>query len=82
MRFLRALKGSIKINNNKKFNIDAWQTNIAYVPQKIYLADEMLNLMLRLKTICSDDEEKNFKNALKLVEMYDYFKSLPNNLTL
>ena len=42
------------------------------------MADESVKFNVTFKNDLSDDEEKNFKNALKLVEMYDYFKSLPN----
>ena len=52
------------------------QILLMFLKKFIWLTKFKFNVTF--KNDLSDDEEKNFKNALKLVEMYDYFKSLPN----
>ena len=73
-------KGKIFLNEKDlDKNLFNWQSTIGYVPQSVYLADESILFNITL----SDKEIKNSEkidNILKIVELYDFFQTLPQKL--
>ena len=61
-------------------NIRAWQANLAYVPQDIYLIDGTVkeNIALGLKT--EDIDDALIDKVLHMAELYDFVNSLPKGI--
>lgn len=61
-------------------DIRAWQANLAYVPQDIYLIDGTVkeNIALGLKT--EDIDDALIDKVLHMAELYDFVNSLPKGI--
>ena len=61
-------------------NIRAWQANLAYVPQDIYLIDGTVkeNIALGLKT--EDIDDALIDKVLHMAELYDFVNALPQGM--
>ncbi|MGD8426839.1 MAG: ABC transporter ATP-binding protein [Balneolaceae bacterium] len=74
-------EGEIMVDGtNIKGNISAWQRNIGYIPQSIYLADETLrsNIAFGLPEAKIDDEK--VIRAVKLAQLETLVNRLPEGL--
>lgn len=77
-------KGSILVDgfdiSENDQHLIAWQKNIGYVPQTIYLTDDTLisNIALGIERNCIN--EKALYNAIKIACLNELINSLPNGL--
>ena len=75
---LKPVRGSIKVDGvDIQQDIRAWQANLAYVPQTIYLIDGTIreNIALGMRTENIDDEK--VERVLKMAELYDFVSVQP-----
>lgn len=61
-------------------DIRAWQANLSYVPQSIYLIDGTIreNIALGIAEKAIDDTK--IEKVLKMAELYDFVEALPDNI--
>ncbi|NQV57939.1 MAG: ABC transporter ATP-binding protein [Rhodospirillales bacterium] len=69
----RLLVNGSDVNNN----IRAWQKNLGYVPQHIYLFDDTIRNNVALGLVDRDIDEDQVKRALKMAALGDFVESLP-----
>ena len=78
---LRPAKGCIRVDGVDIWqDIRAWQANIAYVPQTIYLIDGTIreNIALGMKPEDIDDEK--VRRVLKMAELHDFVAAQPEGI--
>ena len=78
---LRPAKGCIRVDGVDIWqDIRAWQANIAYVPQTIYLIDGTIreNIALGMKPEDIDDEK--VRRVLKMAELHDFVAAQPDGI--
>lgn len=74
-------KGSILVDNNSIYeDIRSWQSNLAYVPQSIYLIDGTIRDNIALGIERKDMDEQLIDKCLRMAELYDYVYNLPEGL--
>lgn len=61
-------------------DIRAWQGNLAYVPQSIYLIDGTIKENIALGMEEKDIDDRQVEKVLKMAELYDYVISLPDGI--
>lgn len=69
----RILCDGVDINKN----IRAWQANLAYVPQDIYLIDGTIKENIALGLKYEDIDDNMIDKVLHMAELYDFVYSLP-----
>ncbi|MEX5285219.1 ABC transporter ATP-binding protein [Selenomonas sputigena] len=75
---LKPVRGSIKVDGvDIQQDIRAWQANLAYVPQTIYLIDGTIreNIALGMRTENIDDEK--VERVLKMAELHEFVSAQP-----
>ena len=58
-------------------NIHAWQANLAYVPQSIYLIDGSIRENIALGIAMQEINDDKIDKVLKMVELYEFVEDLP-----
>ena len=61
-------------------NLSAWQQNIGYIPQSIYLADETLRSNIAFGLPDEEIDDENVLKALELAQLKDLIDRLPEGL--
>lgn len=61
-------------------NLSAWQKNLGYIPQSIYLADETLRSNIAFGIPEEDIDEEKVLNAVKLAQLETMIERLPDAL--
>ena len=61
-------------------NIRAWQANIAYVPQTVYLVDGSIRDNIALGIDENEINEQQIEKVLKMAQLYDFVIGLPDAL--
>ena len=75
---LKPSSGKILVDNkNINKNSTAWQKQIGYVPQEIYLLDDTIKSNIAFGVKDEDFNEINYKNAIKLSQLGKFIHSLP-----
>jgi ABC-type multidrug transport system fused ATPase/permease subunit len=78
---LRPLNGEITVDGiNIHSNLRAWQDQIGYIPQNIYLTDDTI---IRNVAFGISDEDINIEKvikSLKAAQLYEFVDNLPNRL--
>ncbi len=73
--------GNIIVNNLEiKKNLSSWQKIIGYVPQNVSIVDESILFNITLEENKNRVDIKRIEDVLKIVDLYDYIYSLPNNI--
>ena len=80
---IKPQSGSIKIDNIDLNRLDdddikAWQSNIAYVPQSIFLSNNSILENIAFGSKKSNLDISKVKNCLDLVQLKDFVEKLPN----
>lgn len=78
---LEPTNGRICVDGTNIYDdIRAWQANLSYVPQSIYLIDGTIreNIALGIAEKAIDDAK--IKKVLKMAELYDFVEALPDNI--
>lgn len=68
--------GGVDIHKNKI----SWQKNIGYVAQSIYMTDDSIKNNIAFGLNDSDIDISKVNNAIKLAQLEDFIKSLPNGI--
>ena len=61
-------------------DIVAWQTNIGYIPQFIYLTDDTIRRNIALGVDEAKIEEKKIREALRIAQLEEFVNELPDGL--
>lgn len=78
---LEPQEGEILIDGtNIQENVSAWQRNIGYIPQSIYLADETLRSNIAFGLADTDIDEDKIWQAVKLAQLEALVNQLPDGL--
>lgn len=73
--------GDVSIDGESIFsNLSAWQKNIGYIPQSIYLSDETLRSNIAFGLPEKSIEDDKVIRALDLAQLSDLIKTLPDGL--
>lgn len=65
---------------NIQKNLSAWQKNIGYIPQMIYLADETLRSNIAFGIPKNEIDENKVRQAVNLAQLKSMVNRLPNGL--
>lgn len=75
---LNPSNGKIFVDNVNIFqNIRAWQANLAYVPQSIYLIDGSIRENIALGIPEKEIDDAKIDKVLKMAELYEFVEELP-----
>lgn len=78
---LDPVKGEILLDGkNIQEQLSAWQRNIGYIPQFIYLSDETLRSNIAFGIAEDKVEDEKVWEALRLANLDEFVKRLPNGL--
>lgn len=78
---LEPTNGEIYVDGQSIYkNIRAWQANLSYVPQNIYLIDGTISENIALGVCADKIDEQNVEKALKMAELYEFIQALPDKL--
>ena len=78
---LRPAKGSIRVDGVDVWqDIRAWQANIAYVPQTIYLIDGTIRENIALGMKPEDIDDDKVRRVLKMAELHDFVAAQPEGI--
>lgn len=73
--------GSITVDGVDVFsNIRGWQSNLAYVPQSIYLIDGTIKENIALGVPENEIDDELINKVLHMAELYDFVYSQPDNI--
>lgn len=61
-------------------NLSAWQKNIGYIPQSIYLADETLRENIAFGIPLAEIDDEKVRNAIELAQLSQLVGELPDGL--
>lgn len=79
---LRPDKGHIFVDGVDIWqDIRAWQGNIAYVPQTIYLIDGTIRENIALGMKSEDIDDDKVRRVLKMAELYDFVMAQPEGIS-
>lgn len=74
-------KGEVLVNHkNIHDSLSAWQRNIGYIPQSIYLADETLRNNIAFGLPENEVDENKVTQAVELAQLRDMVERLPEGL--
>ena len=78
---LRPAKGCIRVDGVDIWqDIRAWQANIAYVPQTIYLIDGTIRENIALGMRPEDIDDDKVRRVLKMAELHDFVAAQPEGI--
>ena len=78
---LEPQKGEIRVDGKNIFeSISAWQRNIGYIPQFIYLSDDTLRRNIAFGLPDKDIDEERIQRAVELARLGDLVSRLPDGL--
>jgi len=78
---LTPAEGSVTVDGkNIETNLSAWQRNIGYIPQSIYLADENLRCNIAFGLPEDEIDEGLIENAVELAQLKHLVNQLPEGL--
>lgn len=78
---LEPLKGEILVDGVNIFSsISAWQQNIGYIPQFIYLSDDTLRRNIAFGLPDNKIDEEKIQQAVQLAQLSEMVSRLPNGL--
>lgn len=78
---LKPQKGSITVDGKDVFkNIDAWQKNIGYIPQFIYLLDDTIRRNICFGIPDEEVDEERFQTAVETAQLVRLIESLDQGI--
>ena len=79
--FLTPLKGNIKYNNlNLLKNLKVFQSQVAYLPQNIFLIDDTIRKNITLDENISFEDDKKILEALNQAQLHEFIDTLPKGI--
>ena len=74
-------KGLVTVDGQNIYdNLAAWQRNIGYIPQFIYLIDDTIRNNVAIGLNEQDIKEEQVWQALRVAQVESFVKALPNNI--
>jgi len=74
-------KGTVNVDGlDIHSNLRAWQNNIGYVPQNIYLSDDSIKNNIAYGVNINEIDEGKVKKAVKIAQLNEFIKSSENNI--
>ena len=71
-------EGTITVDGKDIYkNISGWLSNVAYVPQGVYLIDGSIKENVAFGVAPEDVDEERVQEVLKMAELYDFVQTLP-----
>ena len=71
-------EGTITVDGKDIYkNISGWLSNVAYVPQSVYLIDGSIKENIAFGVAPEDVDDERIQEALKMAELYDFVQNLP-----
>ena len=78
---LNAEKGEFILNNEPMLGrIDSWQSQIAYLPQEIFMIDSTLSSNITLEMNTREVDNEKLLKALKSARLEKFVEDLPNGI--
>lgn len=78
---MKATSGDILVDGVSIYdNVRAWQANLAYVPQEIYLIDGTLRENIALGFTAEEIDDARVEQVLRMAELYDFVRELPEGI--
>ncbi|MCC5915627.1 MAG: ABC transporter ATP-binding protein [Balneolaceae bacterium] len=78
---VKPTRGLIKVDGSDiNQNISAWQRNIGYIPQSIYMSDDTMRRNIAFGLPDSEIDEKKMMEAVRLAQLEKVLKMLPDGL--
>lgn len=78
---LKPNSGRILVDNLDIFNnIRGWQSNLAYVPQNIYMIDGSIKENIAIGIESNKIDDNLIERVLRMTELYDFVNSLPDKV--
>lgn len=78
---LHPTSGNISVDGKSIYDdIHAWQANLAYVPQSIYLIDGTIRENIALGTSEENIDDELIEKVLRMSELYSFVHELPEGL--
>lgn len=78
---LEPQKGSITVDGKDIFeNLDAWQKNIGYIPQFIYLLDDTIRRNICFGIPDNEVKEERLKTAIETAQLSEFVETLRDGL--
>lgn len=78
---LQPTSGSINVDGKDIFqDIRAWQANLSYVPQTIYLVDGSVRENIALGIAEKDIDDEKVRKVLKMAELHDFIAQIPEGI--
>jgi len=73
-------KGEIYYNGNKVSNSGIWMSQVAYLPQNIFIVDDTIRNNIALGVNNEEIDDNKINNVIKSASLDDLIKSLPNGI--
>ena len=74
-------KGSIKIDDKElKDNVTAWQMNVGYIPQSIYIIDDSIRKNIAFGLDEDEIDENKLNMAIDKAQLREFIESLPEGI--
>ncbi len=78
---LEPTNGEIQVDeNNIKYNYSAWQKQIGYIPQDIYLIDDTIRKNIAFGIPNHEIDEESVKRSIKLAQLTNFVNDLEDGL--
>lgn len=78
---LEPVSGDILVDGTSIYSdIRAWQANLAYVPQEVYLIDGTLRENIALGFAADQIDDSKVAKVLRMAELYDFVQQLPDGI--
>jgi ABC-type multidrug transport system fused ATPase/permease subunit len=78
---LNPQKGEILVNGVQLTqHLDAWRSQVAYLPQEVFLIDDTLRNNIALEDSKQDIDEKKIKETIQKAQLSDFIRDLPGGL--
>jgi ATP-binding cassette subfamily C protein len=75
---LKPTQGKIKVDNKDIYeNISAWQKNIGYIPQFIYLSDDSIKNNIAFGLEEAEVDSDKLQKAIEVAQLTDFIEQLP-----
>ena len=78
---LEPTEGEVRVNGVNTFsNMDGWRSNLAYIPQNVYLLDENIRRNVAFGVPIDEIDDKQVWNCLRMAKLASFIESLPEQL--
>jgi len=77
--FIEPDKGDIKVNNDSIYSsLESWRSQIAFMPQQVYLIDDTILNNVALGVKDEDIDREKISSSLEAAQLKEYIEELPD----